>query len=127
MKRSHYLNWRVAFLCATTAMAIVAMAGDIMVIAQSAVKEHERVDWNFRQMLSAIVALSVEGRPLKPGSAGGLIVDSRGLLLTNAHVIDGATAVTATLSSGQEVWGRVVRTDSSADLALVRLSSFDQT
>jgi serine protease Do len=51
----------------------------------------------------------------------GVIVDAKGLILTSAHVIDGARQVDVVLSDGRELDGRVVGVDAQSDLALVRL------
>ncbi len=55
----------------------------------------------------------------------GMIISPSGLVLTNNHVIDGATAVRATLagpgSSGTTYPARVVGYDAAADVALLRL------
>jgi Do/DeqQ family serine protease len=56
----------------------------------------------------------------QPGLGSGVIVDKRGYVLTNYHVIRGADSVTVKLSSKQEVQGRIVGTDAKTDLAVVR-------
>jgi serine protease Do/serine protease DegQ len=56
----------------------------------------------------------------QPGLGSGVIVDKRGYVLTNFHVIRGADSVTVKLSSKQEVQGRIVGTDAKTDLAVVR-------
>jgi|TARA_B100001758_G_scaffold167520_1_gene144685 S1-C subfamily serine protease len=50
-----------------------------------------------------------------------VLFDARGLLLTNAHVVEGAEELTVGLSDGRRVKGRVIGTDSLTDLAVVRL------
>ena len=55
------------------------------------------------------------------GQGSGVLFDSRGLLLTNAHVVEGAEELTVGLSDGRRVKGRVIGTDSLTDLAVVRL------
>ncbi|MEO8246111.1 MAG: trypsin-like peptidase domain-containing protein [Chloroflexota bacterium] len=57
------------------------------------------------------------------GSGSGFIYDSRGLILTNHHVIDGATALTVILADGTEYDGTVVGSDASLDLAVVRIGA----
>jgi len=52
----------------------------------------------------------------------GVIVDSTGLVLTSAHVIDGARHVEIALSDGRELDGKVMGVDSRSDLALVRIA-----
>jgi Do/DeqQ family serine protease len=56
----------------------------------------------------------------QPGLGSGVIVDRRGYVLTNFHVIKGADAVTVRLSSKREYRGRIVGTDGKTDLAVVR-------
>jgi Do/DeqQ family serine protease len=56
----------------------------------------------------------------RPSSGSGVIVDKRGYVLTNNHVILGADSVMVKLSTGDEVKGRIVGTDSKTDLAVVK-------
>jgi Do/DeqQ family serine protease len=56
----------------------------------------------------------------QPGLGSGVIVDKRGYVLTNFHVIRGADSVIVKLSSKQEFPGRIVGTDAKTDLAVVR-------
>ena len=67
----------------------------------------------------AIVQLKVErGRT---GSGSGVLFRSDGHLLTNAHVVDGATSVLVVLSSGKELAARVVGSDPESDTAVVKI------
>jgi Do/DeqQ family serine protease len=56
----------------------------------------------------------------QPGLGSGVIVDRRGYVLTNFHVIKGADAVTVRLASKREFRGRIVGTDPKTDLAVIR-------
>jgi Do/DeqQ family serine protease len=56
----------------------------------------------------------------RPGIGSGVIIDKRGFVLTNNHVILGADSVTVKLSTGDELKGRIVGTDSKTDLAVVK-------
>ena len=67
----------------------------------------------------AIVQLRVErGRT---GSGSGVLFRGDGHLLTNAHVVEGATSVTVVLSSGRELAARVVGSDPDSDTAVVKI------
>ena len=67
----------------------------------------------------AIVQLKVErGRS---GSGSGVLFRSDGHLLTNAHVVEGATSVTVVLSSGREIAAHVVGSDPDSDTAVVKI------
>jgi S1-C subfamily serine protease len=52
----------------------------------------------------------------------GFIIDAQGLVLTNAHVVEGSSRVTVGLSDGRRVEGTVVGADPVTDLAVVRLA-----
>jgi S1-C subfamily serine protease len=56
------------------------------------------------------------------GAGTGLVLSDDGLVLTNYHVVDGSSAITATVASTGETYsGRVVGYDEVADVALVQL------
>ena len=59
----------------------------------------------------------------QPGLGSGVIIDKRGYVLTNFHVIRGADAVTVRLSSKQEYRGRTTGVDPKTDLAVVRFEA----
>jgi len=56
------------------------------------------------------------------GQGSGVIFQAQGLLLTNAHVVEGSTRVIVGLLDGQRVEGQVVGLDHVTDLAVVRLA-----
>ena len=56
------------------------------------------------------------------GMGSGFIIDAQGLVLTNAHVVEGSSRVTVGLSDGRRVEGTVVGADPVTDLAVVRLA-----
>ncbi len=51
----------------------------------------------------------------------GVIFSSKGLVITNAHVVEDTDQLVVGLSSGQRVFGEVVGQDSLTDLAVIRL------
>ena len=55
--------------------------------------------------------------------ASGLIMTSNGYVLTNNHVIAGATRVTVRLQDGRSFDGKIVGTDSKTDLAVLRIEA----
>ena len=56
------------------------------------------------------------------GQGSGVVIDAaRGLVLTNAHVVDAVDLVEVTLADGRQLDGQVVGADSVTDLALVKL------
>jgi len=56
------------------------------------------------------------------GQGSGVVIDaSRGLVLTNAHVVDSVDSVEVTLADGSQLDGSVVGADPVTDLAVVRV------
>ena len=55
------------------------------------------------------------------GQGSGVIIDPRGYILTNNHVVAGSQQILVHLYDGREVTGRVVGTDPRFDVALVQV------
>ncbi len=53
----------------------------------------------------------------------GVIINSKGYVLTNDHVVDGAQEIRVTLENGDEYPGRLVGADPVTDLAVVKILS----
>ena len=60
------------------------------------------------------------GEYRQPGLGSGVIIDKRGLVLTNFHVVKGADEIIVRLSDKREYRGQILGTDSKTDLAVVR-------
>lgn len=58
--------------------------------------------------------------PLKEGLGTGFLIDANGLILTNAHVVEGANVIHVRTPDGDDVDAEVVGRDPDDDLALVR-------
>jgi putative serine protease PepD len=59
------------------------------------------------------------------GTGSGFIYDASGLILTNNHVIEGASTIEVELADGRTFTGALVRADATADLAVIRISGRD--
>jgi putative serine protease PepD len=59
------------------------------------------------------------------GVGAGVIYDADGLVITAAHVVEGANVVDVRLSTGRRVDGRVLGADSNSDIAVVRVDASD--
>ena len=57
------------------------------------------------------------------GLGSGVIVSPEGYILTNNHVVDGATDVKVTLSDKREFKARVIGTDPKTDIAVVKIDA----
>jgi serine protease Do len=60
------------------------------------------------------------------GFGSGFIIDAKGVVLTNYHVVDGADHVTVQLKDGRKFTSRDIKGDKKTDLAIVRLDAKDQ-
>lgn len=70
----------------------------------------------------SVVAISTESnRGAAQGS--GVIIDAKGHILTNNHVIAGAKEIMVTLSDGRLYEAKLVGTDAATDLAVIRLKN----
>ena len=64
----------------------------------------------------------VKGR-VAQGSGSGVIVDSKGLIVTNHHVIEGAREIWVNTSDGNTHRARLVGSDPSTDLAVLDIDT----
>lgn len=64
-------------------------------------------------------------QPPRPthGVGSGFIIDPKGYILTNFHVIDGASRITIGLLSGERYRARVIGTDHDTDLAVLKIDT----
>ncbi len=88
----------------------------------SATVDGDSVDWvtvaaNVSDSVVAIQTV-VDGGT---AAGSGAILDTEGHIVTNNHVISGATSIQVTLSNGQIYSAEVVGTDSTTDLAVIKL------
>lgn len=60
-----------------------------------------------------------QGLPETTGEGSGFVWDAEGHIVTNNHVVDGATNVVVTFSDGTSVDAGVIGTDADSDLAVI--------
>ncbi len=61
-------------------------------------------------------------RPAR-GVGSGFIVDAKGFILTNQHVVEGASRIVVRLQSGEEFPGKVIGVDEETDVAVVKIEA----
>ena len=69
-------------------------------------------NFNFRQQV-----------PARQGLGTGMIVDPRGIILTNNHVVEGADEVIVTLLDGRQFSATEIKTDPQTDLAILHIKT----
>jgi serine protease Do len=52
----------------------------------------------------------------------GVIVDPKGYIITNNHVVEGATRIQVSMSGGEEYTAKLVGTDAIADIAVIKIT-----
>ena len=81
----------------------------------------------YQQTVPGVVTISTEiarggARSFSQAEGSGIVVDKSGDILTNAHVVAGATQIQVTFNDGHTATGQVKGVDQSADLAVVKVS-----
>jgi S1-C subfamily serine protease len=93
--------------------------------ARARLDEEEAVLVNLYERVSmAVVAISVQrsGRGFgTSGSGSGFVIDKQGHIVTNNHVVEGATRITVLFADGTRARAQVVGTDGYSDLALLKV------
>ncbi|MEO1094292.1 MAG: HhoA/HhoB/HtrA family serine endopeptidase [Cyanobacteria bacterium J06638_28] len=79
----------------------------------------------FRQFFGDLGVPTEPRTRVERGTGSGFIIDSAGVILTNAHVIEGADRVIVTLKDGREFPGEVVGTDPLTDIAVIQVDASD--
>lgn len=59
--------------------------------------------------------------PKREGTGSGVIISSDGYIVTNNHVVEGADELTVTLNDNREFSARIIGTDKTTDLALIKV------
>ena len=64
---------------------------------------------------------SQDGQTVQQGSGSGIIFQSDGYIVTNWHVINGATEISVILNTGEEFTAKLVGSDEKTDLAVLKI------
>jgi Do/DeqQ family serine protease len=76
----------------------------------------------FRQFFGSQMP-NIPNEQIQRGMGSGFVVSSDGLILTNAHVVEGSDGVKVTLKNGQTYEGKVMGTDSLTDVAVIKIEA----
>ncbi len=68
-------------------------------------------------------SLSGEGDLVEQGSGSGIIITTSGYIVTNQHVISGASEISVILNSGEELAATLVGEDEKTDIAVLKVET----
>ena len=63
------------------------------------------------------------GQYVSEGAGSGVIIDASGLIVTNHHVIEGATNIVVRLTTGDEFEAVLMGSDETADIAVLKINA----
>lgn len=63
--------------------------------------------------------------PKREATGSGVIISADGYIVTNNHVVEGADELTVTLNDNREFSARIIGTDKTTDLALIKVNAKD--
>jgi len=124
--------------CVIGAVIFAWLAGfpAVGVQAQNGSPPAKPKDWSIPAVVAAVrpSVVTILSRGVPPGlsqhaspsgSGSGFIIDDKGYILTNNHLVEGVKSLVVGLPSGRLTPGRVVARDFLLDLALVKISATD--
>jgi S1-C subfamily serine protease len=97
-----------AYSCAVIGASERVSPSVVNIEVRKQVSEGERDRWQPRE---------------QQGSGSGLVFTGDGFILTNSHVVHGATSLDVTLPDGQQARADLVGDDPDTDLAVIRISA----
>ncbi len=69
---------------------------------------------------------SKENETVEQGSGSGIIISTDGYIVTNQHVIEGASEISVILNTGDEITAKLVGQDTKTDLAVLKIDTDKQ-
>jgi S1-C subfamily serine protease len=70
-----------------------------------------------------VVSTGAVDRPFRPSGSGVVIDADEGIILTNAHIIEGAEEITVTFADGREAPATRIGADAGTDIAVIKVSA----
>ncbi len=86
------------------------------------------ISWQavYEKLIPSVVSITChDGYGISSGT--GVVMDSRGYIITNAHVVEDADQIRALLTDGRELEARCIGMDMVSDLAVLRVDATDLT
>ena len=74
-------------------------------------------------VVSGVSGNSFGGQQTQEAEGSGFVVDTKGDIVTNQHVVDGASSITVTFQNGKKAKATLVGTDKSTDIAVIKVQN----
>jgi S1-C subfamily serine protease len=104
--------------------AVQSTQPDLPATADAVSQVYERVSPGVVNITSHARQQDVFGRAFQQeGTGSGFIIDNEGHIVTNQHVVAGASRLDVTLADGSSFVGEVLASDAANDIALLRLQA----
>ncbi|HZT82751.1 MAG TPA: trypsin-like peptidase domain-containing protein, partial [Gemmataceae bacterium] len=85
--------------------------------------DDDRIPEEFRRFFEQFPQIPDDSAPPVLGFGSGFLVDPKGVVLTNYHVVDGADTVEVQLKDGRKFVSKDIKADAKTDLAIVRIQA----
>jgi S1-C subfamily serine protease len=111
----------VAGSSGTVPVQYAATTVSLLTDEQNNIDIYEKVNKSVVYITTITLEYSYFYQPMpQEGTGSGIIIDTDGHVLTNYHVVKGATQLNVTLADGSQLEGKVTGTDPENDLAVVK-------
>jgi S1-C subfamily serine protease len=111
----------------TSLLTLSLVLVPILAMAHQTTMESDTVSQVYKKVVPTIVLIhatrfepSANGEASLHSLGSGILLDEKGLILTNNHVIEGATSIVVTMNKGLKAEAQVVGNDPMTDLVLLR-------
>ncbi|MAU12214.1 MAG: trypsin [Anaerolineaceae bacterium] len=115
----HLSKWLLTIIGAIALGAFIfaPVMGQTTLAQDSALTREAQV---FNEVSSAVVSITVETQ-MGGGQGSGFVIDTNGHIVTNNHVVDGATFIEVEFIDGTLAEGTIVGLDPDSDLAVIKV------
>ena len=101
----------------------------------SAGQEYNSISEVYYAVADSVVEITTEtvkngswmGQYVTEGAGSGVIIDARGFIVTNHHVVNGATNIVVRLTTGEEFEAVLMGSDQAADIAVLKINVGDMS
>jgi len=116
-------NYRAIVARNQAAVVGITTAGEMKTAAPAGFGNPNDDDNPWSQFFRGMPAPVPHGHPLMHAQGSGFLISGDGVILTNAHVVDGAKEVTVKLSDHREFKAKVLGADRSSDIAVLKIDA----